>query len=94
MHIQLEKGIKMKQNKDRLKLVYDQEADVLYVTRGQPDYTDYVEYADDVILRFHPETKELVAFTLVDFSEHFAKNETDIALPFGVNFHIFDEVLH
>ena len=32
-------------NKDGLKIVYDQEADVLYVTQGQPEYTDYVEYA-------------------------------------------------
>ena len=50
----------MNHNKDGLKIVYDREADVLYVTRGQPEYTDYVEYADDLILRFHPETKQLV----------------------------------
>ena len=69
----------MNHNKDGLKIVYDQEADVLYVTRGQPEYTDYVEYADDLILRFHPETKQLVGFTLVDFSQHFAKKrEFDI----------------
>ena len=35
----------MNHDKDGLKIVYDQEADVLYVTRGQPEYTDYVEYA-------------------------------------------------
>ena len=44
-------------NNDRLKIVYDREADVLYVTKGAPEYTDYVEYTEDVILRFHPETK-------------------------------------
>ena len=31
----------------KLTIVYDQEVDVLYVTRGQPEYTDYVEYAED-----------------------------------------------
>ncbi len=79
-------------NKDELKIVYDQEADVLYVTRGQPEYTDYVEYADDLILRFHPETKQLVGFTLIDFSQHFAKKDSGIALPFGVDFHMFGEL--
>ena len=62
-------------NKDQFKIVYDRDADVLYVTRGQPEYTDYVEYADDFILRFHPETKQLVGFTLVDFSQPFAKKD-------------------
>lgn len=74
-------------NKDRLKIVYDREADVLYVTKGSPDHTDYVEYTEEVILRFHPETKQLVGFTLIDFSEHFAQKNSDIALPFDVDFH-------
>ena len=75
-------------NKDRLKIVYDQEAEVLYVTKGIPEYTDYVEYTEDVILRFHPETKQLVGFTLIDFSAHFAQRDSSIALPFGVDFHV------
>ena len=82
----------MNHDKDGLKIVYDQEADVLYVTRGQPEYTDYVEYADDLILRFHHETKQLVGFTLIDFSQHFAKKDSDIALPFGVDFHMHGEL--
>ncbi len=82
----------MNHNKDGLKIVYDQEADVLYVTRGQPEYTDYVEDADDLILRFHPETKQLVGFTLVDFSQHFAKKDSDITLPFGVDFQMHGEL--
>ena len=79
-------------NKDTLKITYDREVDVLYVTRGNPEYTDYVEYADDVILRFHPETKQLVGFTLIDFSEHFAKTDSGRGLPFTVNFQMHDEV--
>ncbi len=84
----------MNNKKDELKIVYDQEADVLYVTRGQPEHTDYVEYVDDLILRFHPKTKQLVGFTLVDFSQHFAKKESDIALPFGVDFHMHGELTY
>ena len=69
------------------KIVYDREADVLYVTKGTPKHTDYVEYTEDVILRFHPETKQLVGFTLIDFSAHFAHKDSDTALPFSVDFH-------
>lgn len=47
----------MNPNSDELKIVYSQEVEVLYVTRGKPEYSDNVEYADDIILRFHPNTK-------------------------------------
>lgn len=69
-----------------LRIFYDREADVLYLTKGHPEYTDYVEYGEDIILRFDPETKELVGFTITDFSLYFAKQNADFQLPFGVNF--------
>ena len=78
-------------NNNRLKIFYDEEADVLYITNGNPKYTDYVEYTDDVILRFEPGTKKLVGFTIIDFSRHFAKKEPDIHFPFGVNFQFSEE---
>ncbi|MDE0043380.1 MAG: DUF2283 domain-containing protein [Candidatus Poribacteria bacterium] len=78
----------MIRSNDGMKIFYDQEADVLYVTRGKPEYTDYVEHSDDVILRLDPESKRLVGFTIIDFSQHFAKQESDIALPFGIDFQL------
>ena len=78
----------MNPNKNELQIVYDRVADVLYVTKGTPEHTDYVEYTEDVILRFHPETKQLVGFTLIDFSQHFSHKGSDIALPFGMDFHV------
>ena len=56
-----------------MKIVYDSEADVLYVTRGTPEYTDYIEHSDNVILRLDPDTKRLVGVTVIDFSQHFGK---------------------
>ena len=56
-----------------MKVVYDGEADVLYVTRGTPEFTDYVEHSEDVILRLDPDTKRLVGITIIDFSRHFGK---------------------
>ncbi len=76
----------------KIKIFYDREADVLYVTQGNPEHTDYVEYGEDVLLRFHPETKRLVGFTLIDFSHHFANKESGISLPFNVDFQMSDTV--
>ena len=77
-----------------MKICYDQEADVLYVTCGKPIYTDYVEHSDSVILRLDPETERVVGFTIIDFSQHFAKQESDITLPFGVEFQMYKEELN
>ncbi|MBN2092576.1 DUF2283 domain-containing protein [candidate division KSB1 bacterium] len=74
--------------KEPLQMFYDREADVLYVTKGHPQYTDYVEYVDNIILRFNPNSKELVGFTITDFSLTFKKRDTGIRLPFDVNFEI------
>lgn len=82
----------MSSNQSRIKIFYDREADVLYVTQGNPEYTDYVEYTEDILLRFHPETKQLVGFTLIDFSRHFANKESDIPLPSNIDFHMSEAV--
>ena len=72
-----------------MKIGYDQEADVLYVTCGKPEYTAYVEHSDSVILRLDPETEQVVGFTIIDFSQHFAEQESNIILPFGVEFQMY-----
>ncbi|MBI1929861.1 DUF2283 domain-containing protein [Candidatus Poribacteria bacterium] len=79
-------------SKNGFKISYDPEADVLYVTRGELEYTDYVEYAENVILRFEPGTKRLVGFTLIDFSQHFAQQKPDIRLPFESDFQVHEEM--
>lgn len=75
-----------KQN--QLNIFYDEEADVLYLTKGHPDYTDYVEYRDNLILRFDPETNELIGFTIMDFSMYFTKKDEDIHLPINAKFEV------
>ena len=56
-----------------IKIVYDGEADVLYVTRGTPKYTEYIEHSEDVILRLDPDTKRLIGITIIGFSQHIGK---------------------
>jgi len=69
-----------------LRLLYDREADVLYVSQGRPKYTDYVEAGEDVILRLDPVTQEIVGFTILDFAAHFAREEPTLSLPLDVAF--------
>ncbi len=77
---------------DNFKMFYDEEADVLYVTKGHLQYTDYIEYGDNIILRFHPATKELVGFTITDFAVLFKKRDVDFQLPFRVSFEMEEKV--
>ena len=77
-----------------MKICYDQEADVLYVTCGKPEHTDYVEHSDNVILRLDPETERVVGFTTIDCSQHFTKQESDITLPFGVDLQMYKGALN
>ena len=62
-----------------MKIVYDGEADVLYITCGTPEYTDYVEHSEDVILRLDPDTKRLVGVTIIGFSGHFGKVDLNLS---------------
>ena len=73
----------MEQN---LKLLYDQEADALYVSQGRPEYTDYVELDENVILRLDPTTKEIVGFTIINFAALFSQREPTLSLPIDVAF--------
>ena len=66
---------------NQLNFLYDHAADVLYVSKGHPVYTDYVELNDDVILRLNPLTKEIVGFTIVDFIKCFVNKETPSNVP-------------
>lgn len=62
-----------------MRIIYDDEADVLYVTFGTPKFTDYVEHSEDLILRLDPDTKRLVGITVIDFSRHFGKVDLNLS---------------
>jgi uncharacterized protein YuzE len=47
---------------------YDQEADVLYITFRPGEKAMGVSLTEHILLRFHPETREAVGLTLMDFS--------------------------
>ena len=72
--------------KNELNFLYDHGADVLYVSKGHPIYTDYVELNDDIILRLDPRTQEVVGFTIVDFVGRFTKEASPLSVPLDVTF--------
>jgi uncharacterized protein YuzE len=61
---------------ESLRIGYDQEADVLYLSLGEPRKgMKYQEAGEGIILRTDPETDRIVGVTVVDF----AKNFSDVA---------------
>ena len=75
-------------NKNKyLNLYYDQEADVLYFSKGQPQASDVSnEASDEVVIRKNPKTKEITGFTILNFSKRSKKVTDSIKLPLEVDF--------
>ena len=65
----------------QMRLLYDREADVLYVSIGRPEFTDYEEAGENLILRRDPKTSQIVGFTIIDFAARFARKEPPLSVP-------------
>ena len=48
---------------------YDSEADVLYISFGEPKPAEGLDIGDGTILRVDPETEEVVGLTILDFTK-------------------------
>lgn len=48
---------------------YDKEADVLYVSFGEPKSSETLDTGEDLLIRFDPVTGEITGFTVLNFSE-------------------------
>lgn len=72
----------MEQNIERqLRLSYDKEADVLYVSFGAPREAVSEETGEGMLLRRQPETGEIVGITVLDFEKRFERREGTAFLP-------------
>jgi uncharacterized protein YuzE len=65
----------------KMRLLYDREADVLYVSIGRPEFTDYEELGENLILRRDPKTGQIVGFTIIDFAMRFAQKNPPLSVP-------------
>jgi uncharacterized protein YuzE len=53
-----------------VRITYDPESDILYVTFGQPTAATGYQLSDQVLLRVDPKTQNAVGLTLFNFSIH------------------------
>jgi len=74
-----------KQKIDQLTVSYDKDSDVLYITEGKPREAIGEMMDDGVIVRRDSKTKEIIGFTIVDFTEHFSDAKPQ-HIPIKVHF--------
>ena len=66
-----------------LQYYFDKEADVLYVSQGEPQAdADSEEVGEGVVARFDPRTREVVGFTILNFLKRSDKSVPAVVLPF------------
>jgi uncharacterized protein YuzE len=66
-----------------LQYFFDKEADVLYVSRGEPKAdADSEEVGDGIVARFDPVTHEVVGFTILNFLKRTDRELPAVILPF------------
>lgn len=67
----------------RITLEWDREGDILYIHSGLPvtaeQETDFIE--DDIVVRYDPETGEVVRIDVLSFSRNFHKLGDRLQLP-------------
>lgn len=71
-----------------MRFYFDQEADVLYLSKGKPSKKDSSrEIGEDVVMRFNPKTGSVTGLTILNFTKRTSKKAADYNLPFEVELH-------
>ena len=58
--------LKLMEKKDNLQWDYDADADVLYISVGQPVKGEGIDLGNDIVVRINSETKEIIGFTIIN----------------------------
>jgi uncharacterized protein YuzE len=58
--------LNISEKKDKIKWDYDAEADVLYISIGNPKQAEGVDIGEGTIIRIHPDTKEIIGVTILN----------------------------
>ncbi|RKX61776.1 MAG: DUF2283 domain-containing protein [Thermodesulfobacteriota bacterium] len=56
-----------------LETYYDKEADVLYISFGQPAKAETIDTGGDVLIRVAPDTGEMVGLTILNYSDYLSR---------------------
>jgi len=62
-------ALKIMETKKNLSWHYDAEADVLYIADGSPKLAVSQEVGEGTILRFDPDTNEIIGLTILNISK-------------------------
>jgi uncharacterized protein YuzE len=68
--------------KEKIMLDYDEEADVLYISFGEPKEA-ITEEIGNIGLRIDPKTQEIVGLTIIEFLKTFKTKHEPIQVPVG-----------
>lgn len=66
-------ALKILEKKENLSWEYDDEADVLYISVGEPKPAESLDIGEGTIVRIDPRTKEVIGFTLLGLSKRILK---------------------
>lgn len=76
------------QKSEKMRFYFDQEADVLYLSKGKPSKDDSSrEIGEDIVMRFNPKSKQVTGLTIINFTKRSSKKSTDYNFPFEVELH-------
>lgn len=64
-------AIKILEKKNSLSWDYDEEADVLYISVGEPEKALGLDVGEGIIMRYVENTSELVGLTIIGIKERF-----------------------
>lgn len=63
-----------------VRITYDPEGDILYITFGQPTAATGYQLSDQILLRVDPQTQKAAGLTILNFSVH-ARTAQELPLP-------------
>jgi uncharacterized protein YuzE len=66
-------AIKILEKRENLNWDYDDEADVLYISVGEPKKALGIDIGEGVIMRYVEDSNELVGLTIIGIKERFIK---------------------
>jgi uncharacterized protein YuzE len=62
-----------------VRITYDPEGDILFITFGAPTPSTGYQVADQVLLRVHPDSRQATGLTILNYSAH-ARSRSPIPL--------------
>ena len=58
--------LNISEKKDKIKWDYDAEADILYISFGNPKNAEGVDIGEGTIIRIEPDSKEIIGVTILN----------------------------